>query len=165
MKKDVSLLLLVSLIVFSIPLLSLVGCVIDHYPAYMSESDESLRQIKKAAYDDASNDASNDGKIELWLWCSGGFCLGFGGGCLLGSLGVVAAYFRQPSPPPTRFLGKPPEYIDVYVSHYKSRRNNSALGGACLGCAAGAITAAVPRTPWAIVLGAVAGKIVDERGW
>ena len=162
MKKDVRLLLLIA---FGIPLFSVVGCVIDHYPSYMTESDENLRQIKKAAYDDANDDAYDDNKIENWLWCSGGFCLGISGGCLLGSLGIIGAYFRQPSPPPTRLLGKPPEYIDVYVSRYKWQRKRAALSGACLGCAAGTVVAAVPRTPWAIPLGFFAGRIATDRGW
>ena len=44
---------------------------------------------------------------------------GLAGGCLLGALGIVGARFYEPSPPPTRFIGKSPEYIDAYVARYK----------------------------------------------
>ena len=153
MKKDISLFLLIAC---SILLLSMVGCI----EPYMTISDESLRQIAKAGHDDAYDDAK-----DRVLWLSGGFCLGFSGGCLLGTLGIVGSYFYQPSPPPMRLLGKPPEYIDVYVRHYEYAKHRIALSGACLGCATGAIVAAVPRTPWAMVFGAFVGRIATERGW
>ncbi len=153
MKENISLLLLIA---SSISLLSMVGCV----ESYMTVSDKSLRQIAKAGHDDAYNDVN-----DRYLWLSGGFCLGISGGCLLGTLGIVGAYFYQPSPPPMRLLGKPPEYIDVYVGYYKAAKNRIALSGACLGCAVGAIVAAVPRTPWAIPFGFFAGRIATERGW
>ena len=62
-------------------------------------------------------------------------------------------------------MGKSPEYINAYVSRYKSIRNNAALGGACLGCIAGAIMAGCLVTPWATALGVGAGRMADERGW
>lgn len=157
MKKDVDSHLLISWIVFSIPLLSMVGCVLP----YMMESDEKAYQIGRAAYDDANDDAN----VDRCLWLSGGLCLGVGGGCLFGSLGVVAAYFYDPSPPPTRLLGKPPEYVDVYVSNYEWVRRNVALSSAALGCTAGAVIAGCLVTPWAAALGAVVGSVADEAGW
>ena len=122
---------------------------------------EDLRPIAKAARDDARDDA----KIDGYLWLSGAFCLGIGGGCVFGSVGVVAAYFYEPSPPPTRLVGKPPEYVDAYVSMYKSERNKTALSGASLGCIAGAVVAGCLVTPWAAALGTYAGRIAHERGW
>jgi hypothetical protein len=157
MKKDVSLLFLITWITFSILLLSMVGCVLP----YMVESDENARQIGKAAYDDAHDDAN----VDRCMWLSGGLCLGFGGGCLLGPLGIVAAHFYEPSPPPTRLLGKPPEYVDFYVSNYREVRQNVALSAASIGCIAGAVTAGCLVTPWATVLGTFAGRIADGRGW
>jgi hypothetical protein len=163
MKKDVSSLLLIGLIVFSISLLWVVECVpiIDTFETVP----EGLRHIADTAKDDASTDVRTVARVDACLWLSGGFCLGIGGGCLLGSLGIVGAYFYQPSPHPTRLVGKPPEYIDFYVTHYKRERNRAALGGACLGCTAGAVTAGCLVTPWATVLGTFAGRIADGRGW
>ncbi len=154
-KKDVSLLLLVA---FSILLLSIVGCVPDTY--YMT-TDNREHQIIETAKADAIVDA----KIERWLWCSGGLCLGIGGGCLLGSLGIVGAYFYEPSPAPTRLVGKSPEYIALYVAYYKGQRNTDALNAASLGCTAGVLTAGCIATPWATVLGTFAGRIATERRW
>ena len=136
----------------------MVGCFLP----YMTESDEKAYQIGEAGY----NDGSDDADVNSCLWLSGGLCLGVGGGCLLGSLGVVAAFFYEPSPPPpTRLLGKPPEYVDVYVSNYKHARWMLALSGASLGCATGAIAAGCLVTPWSAALGTVVGRMVDERGW
>ena len=155
MKKDVSSPLL---IVFSIPLLSMVGCISIMSDVWVCED---LRPIYETAHDDAHDDAH----VDRCLWLSGGLCLGVGGGCLLGSLGIVAAHFYEPSPPPTRLLGKPPEYVDFYVSNYREVRQNVALSAASIGCIAGAVTAGCLVTPWATVLGTFAGRIADGRGW
>ena len=153
MKQGVGLLLLM---VCGISSLSMVGCV----PVGVWVR-EDLRPIAKAAHDDARDDA----KIDACLWLSGGFCLGIGGGCLLGSVGIVAAYFYEPSPSPARLVGKPPEYVDLYVSTYKAERNITALSGAFLGCAAGAVVAGCLVTPWATALGTYVGRIADKSGW
>jgi hypothetical protein len=155
MKKDVSSPLL---IVFSIPLLSMVGCI-------SIMSDVWVREDLRPIYETAHDDAHDDAHVDRCLWLSGGLCLGFGGGCLLGPLGIVAAHFYEPSPPPTRLLGKPPEYVDFYVSNYREVRQNVALSAASIGCIAGAVTAGCLVTPWATVLGTFAGRIADGRGW
>ena len=162
MKKDVRLLLLIALIVFSISLLLGVECVaiIDKW-----ETPAPAGSPVATARDDASTDVRTAATIDTCLWLSGGFGLGVGGGCLLGVFGIVGAYFYQPSPPPMRLVGKPPEYIDAYVARYKSTRNDVALSGAGLGCIAGAVTAGCLVTPWATVLGTFAGRIADQRGW
>ena len=162
MKKDVRLLLLMGLIVFSISLLLGVECVaiIDIWEVPAPEGSPVA-----AARDDAKTDVATAARVDVCLWLSGGFGLGFGGGCLLGSLGIVGAYFYQPSPPLTRFIGKSPEYIDAYIARYKRARNQVALSGAGLGCIAGAVTAGCLVTPWAAALGTFVGRIADERGW
>ena len=162
MKKDMNSLLLIALIVFSISLLLGVECVaiIDRWEVLVPEG--SLVAI---ARDDASTDVRAAAQFDTGLWLLGGFGVGFGGGCLLGSLGIVGALFYHPSPPSARLIGKPPEYIDAYVTRYERERNEAALGGAGLGCIAGAVTAGCLVTPWATVLGAVAGRMADGRGW
>ena len=155
-------LLLIALIVFSVSLFLGIECVaiIDRWEAPAPEGSPVA-----IGREDASSDVRTVARFDSCLWLAGGFAFGIGGGCLLGSLGIVGAYFYQPSPSPTRLMGKPPEYIDAYVSRYKETRNNTALGGACLGCIVGTITAGCLVTPWAAALGVVAGRMVDERGW
>ena len=162
MKKDMNSLLLIALIVFSVSLLLGIECVasIGSWEAPVPEGSPVA-----IGREDASSDVRTAARFDSCLWLAGGFGLGIGGGCLLGALGIVGAYFYQPSPSPTRFIGKSPEYIDAYVARYKSTRNDVALNGACLGCIAGAITAGCLVTPWAAALGVFAGRMADERGW
>ena len=162
MNKSVSSLLLRVLIVFTISLLLEIECVaiIDLWEVPVPEGSPVA-----IARDDASTDVRAAARFDTCLWLAGGFGLGIGGGCLLGSLGIMGAYFYQPSPPLTRLIGKPPEYIDTYVASYKGARNRAALSGAGLGCIAGAVTAGCLVTPWATVLGTVAGRMADARGW
>ena len=162
MKKDMNSLLLIALIVFSVSLLLGVECVaiIDVWEVPVPTGSPVA-----IARDDASSDVRTAAQFDACLWLVSGFGLGIGGGCLLGSVGIVGAYFYQPSPPLTRFIGKPPGYIDTYVARYKRERNEAALGGACLGCIVGTITAGCLVTPWATALGVVAGRMADERGW
>ena len=154
MRKEISLLLLT---VFGTPLISIVGCV----PDYMIAADQVPSHIVNAAYDDARSDS----KVGTCLWLSGSFGLGIGGGCLLGSLSIVAARFYEPSPPSARLVGKPPEYIDAYIEVYKGVRNDAALSAAFIGCTSGAVVAGCFVTPWSTVLGTVVGKIAYENRW
>lgn len=144
MKKNVGSLLLIGWISFGIPLLSIVGCQPHRY--YM---DEESNHIASHAW----RDAEDNSLIERCLWLSGGFGLGIGGGCLLGSLGITAAYFYPSSPAPERLLGKSPKYINVYLQVYKETKRTIALANACTGCAVGALVAGCLTTPWAIVYG------------
>ena len=91
---------------------------------------EVLKQIAAAAESDAAEDA---GAGEC-LWFCTGFSLALGGGCLLGALSLVGSYLYRPAPPLTRLVGKPPEYIAVYVDTYKDERRVSASSAAIIGC-------------------------------
>ena len=62
-----------------------------------------IATAKVVAERDAKVDFGNNQKI---LWFSTGF------GCSV--LGVAAAYLWEAQPPPTRLLGKSPEYVEVY---------------------------------------------------
>ena len=130
LNKGVSSLLLMVLIVFTISLLLGVECIaiIDLWDVPMPEGSPVA-----IGREDASTDVRAAARFDACLWVSGGFGLGIGGGCLLGALGIIGAYFYEPSPPLTRLIGKPPEYIDAYVVSYKRARNRAALGGAGLG--------------------------------
>ena len=77
----------------------------------------------------AEADAAADVSKTLW----------FVVGCFLPVLGVVAGYVIAPSPPSSKFLGKPPEYVAFYTDAYQAKSKNiqgrSALIGtrACVG--------------------------------
>ena len=134
-------LLLVGLI-FSFPLIA---------TANTSQAElEVLKQITAAAKHDADADA--DG----CLWFCSGFSLALGGGCLLGSLSLVSSYSYRPSPPLSRLVGKPPEYIAVYIDTYKEQRRSDAASAAIVGCTLGAATAGclalVGVSPWSTAL-------------
>ena len=121
---------------------------------------EVLQQVAAAAEHDAAEDADADG----CLWFCSGFSLALGGGCLLGSLSLVPAYSYQPSPPLSRLVGKPPEYISVYVDTYKEQRRSTAASAAIVGCTLGAATAGclalVGVSPWSTAL----QESVDQYG-
>ena len=121
---------------------------------------EVLQQIAAAAEHDAAEDTDADG----CLWFCSGFSLALGGGCLLGSLSLVPAYSYQPSPPLSRLVGKPPEYIAVYVDTYKEQRRSTAASAAIVGCTLGAATAGclalVGVSPWSTAL----QESVDQYG-
>ena len=121
---------------------------------------EVLKQVAAAAEKDAESDADADG----CLWFCSGFSLALGGGCLLGALSLVPAYSYRPSPPLTRLVGKPPEYISVYVDTYKEQRRSTAASAAIVGCTLGAATAGCLAlagvTPWSTAL----QESVDEYG-
>ena len=56
-------------------------------------------------------DAESDAKTVKW------FFIGFFGGIL----GILIASVYEPSPPHSRLLGKPPEYIILYTDRYKAK--------------------------------------------
>ena len=75
----------------------------------------------------AKLDAQADVNKMLW----------FGVGCLFGILGLGAAYIIEPSPPATRLLGKPPEYVAVYTDCYRDEGKRVQTKNALVGCLIG----------------------------
>ncbi|MDE0397967.1 MAG: hypothetical protein OXL96_09200 [Candidatus Poribacteria bacterium] len=59
----------------------------------------------------AEQDAESNTKTVRW------FFIGFLGGIL----GILIASVYEPSPPHSRLLGKPPEYIILYTNRYKAK--------------------------------------------
>jgi hypothetical protein len=57
-------------------------------------------------------------------------------GCL-GLLGIIVAFVAEPSPPPERFVGKSPEYVNTYSTTYKSAGKNAQGTQALYGCLVG----------------------------
>ena len=143
------LLILMVTLAFGLPFISTLA----ETEANSSQTElEVLRQIAAAAENDADNDADADG----CLWFCSGFSLAIGGGCLLGSLSLIGSYLDRPSPPLTRLVGKPPEYIGVYIDTYKERRRVAASSAAVVGCTLGAATAGCLAfagvSPWSTAL-------------
>lgn len=60
------------------------------------------------------------------LWFFVGFCVGV--------LGVVIAYVVEPSPPPTRIVGKSSDYTTAYTSAYKAAGKKAQGKIALIGC-------------------------------
>ena len=75
----------------------------------------------------AKLDAQADVNKMLW----------FGAGCLFGIFGLGAAYIIEPSPPATRLLGKPPEYVAVYTDCYRDEGKRIQTKNALVGCLIG----------------------------
>ena len=59
--------------------------------------------------------------------------------CLLPPVGVAGTYFYQPNPPPGRFIGKSPEYVEVYSETYKKERSKLQALWSTAGCASGSV--------------------------
>jgi hypothetical protein len=76
-------------------------------------------------------------------------------GCLVGVLGVVIGYVVEPSPPPTRLLGKSPDYVMAYTQSYKYAGKQAQGKKALVGCLVGTAAVAVV---YVIVLSAAASS-------
>lgn len=88
--------------------------------------DEACMQAKK--------DAETDVNKTMW----------FAGGCLIGVLGVGAAYVIKPNPPASKLLGKSPEYVASYSDCYREKASSIQTSSSMYGCLVGTvITAAI----------------------
>ena len=66
---------------------------------------------------EGAQDAQADENAAIWFFA----------GCLLGVIGVVIAAVVEPTPPPTRMMGKSPEYLAVYTQAYKAEGKSAQL--------------------------------------
>lgn len=99
----------------------------------------AVQSTKKTAQTDASLDVNR----PVWLVT----------GCLLSGLvfvpgrysvllppgGLIGIYFHQTGPPPTRLMGKSPEYVAVYTSAYKSKKGRLQVQWTLGGCVTGGV--------------------------
>ena len=74
-------------------------------------NDQQLQPTLADAELTAEQDAESNAKTVQW------FFIGFFGGIL----GVLIASVHEPSPPHSRLIGKPPEYIILYTDRYKAK--------------------------------------------
>ena len=88
-----------------------------------SENQLLITTAKVVAERDVKVEFGNNQKI---LWFSTGF------GCSV--LGVAAAYLWEAQPPPTRLLGKSPEYVEIYGYTYQSELQKKRVMFAGSGC-------------------------------
>jgi hypothetical protein len=81
----------------------------------------------------AHMDADADSNGILW----------FGAGCLLGVIGIIVAYVIEPTPPPSRLMGKPADYVTVYSGAYQKAGRWEQTKSAMWGCGTGAVAGIV----------------------
>ncbi len=93
-------------------------------PFFAAESTDATK-----ACTDAKLDAQRDINTTLWM----------GAGCLFGLLGIGAAYVIEPSPPASRLLGKPSDYVAIYTDCYKDEGRSIQTKAAVKGCVVGAL--------------------------
>lgn len=96
-----------------------------------------LQQARIEAQRDAEADANQ------LAWGAGSCVLGTVGACLLGSVGVIGAYAYQPAPPPSRFVGKSPQYIESYTRAYKTKIRRLQLRSSAIGCVGGTVISGI----------------------
>lgn len=89
----------------------------------LSVSGIALAQEAGDACAQAMIDAERDVDGTLW----------FALGCLAPIIGLVLAYFAEPSPPATALLGKTSDYVAVYTDCYKDKGQNIQVRKALIG--------------------------------
>ena len=60
-------------------------------------------------------------------------------GYLLPPTGIIGSYSYRPVPPPSRLIGKSPEYIAAYTSVYQLKRGNIQAQWTSAGCLSGCV--------------------------
>ena len=60
-------------------------------------------------------------------------------GYLVPPTGIIGSYSYQPSPPPSRLIGKLPEYIAAYTSAYPIKRGGIQAQWTSAGCLSGCV--------------------------
>ena len=87
----------------------------------------TIAQGTQDACSRAKSDAKADVSKNMWML----------GGCLFGIIGVGAAYIVESSPPASRLVGKPNEYVSYYTDCYKDEAKRIKTKSAWGGCIAG----------------------------
>ena len=81
----------------------------------------------------AQLDAEKD--VNAAMWFGIGFCIG--------GIGILIGYAVVPSPPATRLIGKPPEYVAIYTDAYKAKARSIQTRYALYGCLTGQVVGCV----------------------
>ena len=77
----------------------------------------------------AQMDAQADVNETLWFFA----------GCIFNIWGVGAAYVIEPSPPASRLLGQPPDYVAIYTDCYKDKAKSIQTSASMKGCVLGSV--------------------------
>ncbi len=119
----------------SIFLMVSVACVAP-FDAF-AQNNSMVAEARAAAEMEAAAD------VNKLLWFGAGVLLSsvalLENGCLVSAAGLAGSYLYPLPPPAVRFLGKPPEYVNIYTSTYQSRVSALQLRYAGAGCAAGGL--------------------------
>ena len=120
-------------------------------PSFATFAESSF--VRDKVIETAKADADKD--VNKFVWVGAG-CLASGIVPLLGRygyaglpLGLLGCHLYQPGPPPSRLVGKSPEYVATYVAAYKSGRGRSQVQLAGMGCLTGTLTL------WVILTGGI----------
>jgi hypothetical protein len=87
----------------------------------LAQETELLRGV---AIQNARKNAEEDHRGAAWYMI----------GCVLPVIGVAISNASTPTIPPSRLLGKSPEYINIYTDIYMRRRKQLQFGSALSGC-------------------------------
>ena len=119
----------VAVLIFSIP--------------FISFAQQRLVCAEDIAVAAAETDANKDVSKPLWFGAgsllSGLLFLPIPYGYISPPIGAIGTYFYRPVPPPSRLIGKSPEYIAAYTSAYKLKRGNIQFRWTSAGCLSGCI--------------------------
>ena len=104
---------------------------------------QGLVRAEDRAVAAAEADANKDVNKPLWFGAgsllSGLLFLPIPYGYISPPIGAIGTYFYRPAPPPSRLIGKSPEYIAAYTSTYKLKRGNIQVRWTSAGCLSGCI--------------------------
>ena len=92
-----------------------------------------------AAESDANKDVSKLSCFGAGCVLSALFFLPSPYGYLLPPTGIIGSYSYRPSPPPSRLIGKSPEYIAAYTSAYELKRGEIQAQWTSVGCLSGCV--------------------------
>lgn len=110
---------------------------------FISFAQQRLMHPEDIAVAAAEVDANKDVNKPLWFGAgsllSGLLFLPIPYGYISPPIGAISTYFYQPAPPPSRLIGKSPEYIATYTSAYKLKRGNIQVRWTSAGCLSGCI--------------------------
>ena len=100
--------------------------------------------VQAEAITAAEQDANQDVNKPFWFgvgcFLTGLFFLQEPVGYIVPPLGIAGTYFYRPAPPPSRLIGKSPEYVDAYTSAYQLKRGSIQAQWASAGCLGGCLT-------------------------